>query len=85
MMTRFAFSITIFAWQFANAQPFGGTNAPGGATNYALTVPVAATNVSFVISNNATAYSHLLLKRNGTPTDTENAPSAVFSTREVHQ
>lgn len=70
-MTRRIFVLTVFSWQLANAQPFVGTNAPGGATNYLLTIPVAATNVSFVVSNNGTAYSHLLLKRNGTPTDTD--------------
>src|SRR5688572_8970258 len=83
-MTRFIFISIVFAWQLANAQPFVGTNAPGGATNYSLAVPVAATNVSFVISNNATAYSHLLLKRNGTPTDTDFTFISRLNARSNH-
>ena len=70
-MTRITFALAFFSWQVASAQPFVGTNAPGGATSYALTVPLTVTNVSFVVSNNAIAYSYLLLKRNGTPTDTD--------------
>ena len=53
-----------------SAQPFAGTNAPGTGSNYTFTVGAGATNLSLVISNNATAYSYLLLKKGGTPTDT---------------
>jgi hypothetical protein len=53
-----------------NAQTFPGTNAPGTGTNFTFTVGSAATNLSLVISNNAAAYSYLLLKFGGTPTDT---------------
>src|SRR5580765_3961274 len=53
-----------------SAQPFVGTNAPGTGSNYTFTVGVGATNLSLVISNTASAYSYLLLKNGGTPTDT---------------
>jgi hypothetical protein len=52
------------------AQPFLGTNAPGTGSNYTFTVGAGATNLSLVVSNNSTAYSYLLLKKGGTPTDT---------------
>ena len=52
------------------AQTFIGTNAPGQGTNYSFTVGAGATNLSLVISNSASAYSFLLLKQGGTPTDT---------------
>ena len=51
------------------AQSFVGTNAPGQATNYTFTVGAGATNLSLVISNNASAYSYLLVKKGGSPTD----------------
>ena len=53
------------------AQNFIGTNAPGAGTNFNFNVGVAATNLSLVISNSANTYSYLLLKRGGTPTDTD--------------
>src|SRR3954470_3019354 len=53
------------------AQSLAGTNAPGAATNFSIVVPAGATNFSLVVSNNSTAYSHLLLKKGGTPTDTD--------------
>ena len=52
------------------AQSFVGTNAPGQATNYTFTVGAGATNLSLVISNNASAYSYLLVEKGGNPTDT---------------
>src|SRR5215469_11713791 len=54
----------------AFAQPFIGTNSPGTGSNFTFTVGAGATNLSLVVSNNATAYSYLLLKKGGTPTDT---------------
>ncbi len=65
---------------------FVGTNAPGAASNFAFTNPVAVTNLSLTISNNTGgAFSHLLLKQGGTPTDSDydfiaqldGAPSSV--------
>lgn len=55
----------------AAGQSFVGTNAPGTATNFSFTVPAGTTNLSLVVSNNAAAYSYLLLKKGGTPTDTD--------------
>ena len=52
-----------------HAQNFVGTNAPNTGTNYSFTLGAGATNLALVISNNATAYSYLLLKQGGTPTD----------------
>ena len=54
----------------ASGQTFVGTNSPGQGTNYTFTIGAGATNLSLVISNNASAYSYLLVKRGGTPTDT---------------
>ena len=53
------------------AQTFVGTNQPGGATNFTFTLPAGVTNLSLTISNTATAFSHLLLKKGGEPTDTD--------------
>src|SRR5690606_26957963 len=50
------------------AQPFTGTNAPNTGSDYAFAVGAGVTNLSLVVSNNAGAYSYLLLKRGGTPT-----------------
>ena len=54
-----------------SSQTFVGTNAPGAATNYSITVPAGSTNLSLVVSNTAAVYSHLLVKKGGTPTDTD--------------
>ncbi|MFO1476310.1 MAG: hypothetical protein U1F98_06630 [Verrucomicrobiota bacterium] len=51
------------------AQTFVGSNVPGQGTNYTFTIGAGATNLSLVISNNATAYSYLLLSKGGVPTD----------------
>ncbi len=61
-----ATSITIL-----NAQPFIGTNAPNTATNFAFTLNASTTNLALVVSNTATIYSHLLLAKGRTPTDTD--------------
>jgi len=37
---------------------------------HTFTVGAGATNLSLVVSNKRTAYSYLLLKKGGTPTDT---------------
>jgi hypothetical protein len=52
------------------AQIFPGTNAPGTGTNFTFTVGAGATNLSLVVSNNASTYSYLLVKLGGAPTDT---------------
>ena len=54
----------------ASAQNFIGTNNSGAGTNFNFTVGAGATNLSLVVSNSSTAYSYLLLKNGGTPTDT---------------
>src|SRR5688572_20567935 len=51
------------------AQTFSGTNAPGSATNFSLTLTAASTNLSIIVAGNSSAYSHLLLKRGSAPTD----------------
>ncbi|MGH7972285.1 MAG: hypothetical protein ACREIC_26535, partial [Limisphaerales bacterium] len=53
-----------------HSQTFLGTNAPGTGTDFTFTIGAGATNLSLVISNSAVAYSYLLLKNGGTPTDT---------------
>jgi hypothetical protein len=64
------FSLILIPVQNMLAQTFAGTNAPGTGSNFTFTVGAGATNLSLVISNNATAYSYLLIKNAGTPTDT---------------
>src|SRR5271165_3688634 len=54
----------------ASAQTFVGTNSPGVGTNFTFTIGAGATNLSLVVSNSASAYSYLLVKQGGTPTDT---------------
>jgi large repetitive protein len=49
---------------------FPGTNAPGATSDFPFTTGAGATNLSLTISNTLTAYSHLLLKAGGTPSDT---------------
>src|SRR5260370_25773334 len=55
----------------SQALTFIGTNAPGQGTNFSFTTTAGATNLSLVISNDATAYSYLLLKKGATPTDSD--------------
>src|SRR3954454_4142180 len=64
------FSLTLLPLEPGLAQTFVGTNAPSTGSNFTFTVGVGATNLSLVISNSATAYSYLLIKNGGTPTDT---------------
>ena len=47
------------------AQTFVGTNQPGASTNYSFTMGAGATNLSLVVSNSTTAFSHLWLKKGG--------------------
>jgi hypothetical protein len=69
MKTQIAFKLALvpaMAITFTTAaQTFSGTNAPNTGTNFSFTVGAGATNLSLVISNSATAYSHLYLKRGG--------------------
>jgi large repetitive protein len=53
------------------AQTFIGTNSPGQGSNYTFTTTAAATNLSLVISNSASTYSYLMLKKGGAPSDTD--------------
>ncbi|HLP78360.1 MAG TPA: PPC domain-containing protein, partial [Candidatus Paceibacterota bacterium] len=56
-----------FLAQSIQAQNFTGTNAPGFGTNFTFTLGAGATNLSLVVSNTASAYSYLLLKKGGLP------------------
>src|SRR5579871_1738943 len=74
-MKRVSFLLGLFVWAqgftgICNAQNFIGTNNPGVGTNFTFTIGAGATNLSLVVSNNSTAYSYLLIKNGGTPTDT---------------
>lgn len=66
-----AVALTSLALSSTHAQDFAGTNAPNTGTNYTFTLDAGATNLSLVISNSASAYSYLLLKKGGTPTDVD--------------
>jgi hypothetical protein len=69
MKTQIAFKVAVVSAMAialpTAAQTFSGTNAPNTGTNFSFTVGAGATNLSLVISNSATAYSHLYLKRGG--------------------
>jgi hypothetical protein len=52
----------------SQAGSFLGTNSPGQGTNFTFTIPSGVTNLSLVVSNDATAYSWLFLQSNGVPT-----------------
>src|ERR1039457_2540992 len=56
----FGLLLALLALTRASAQTFVGTNAPGQGSNFTFTAGVGATNLSLVVSNNATAYSYLL-------------------------
>ncbi|MBI5384190.1 MAG: LamG domain-containing protein [Verrucomicrobia bacterium] len=61
----FAFTSTLLA------QTFVGTNQPGQATDFTFTLGAGTTNLSLVVSNDASEWSYLLLKRGGLPSDTD--------------
>src|SRR6476660_1792648 len=75
MKTKIAFTfgtVLAMAITFSTAaQSFSGTNAPNTSTNFSFTIGAGATNLSLVISNSTTVYSHLYLKRGG-PTTTND-------------
>jgi len=54
-----------------SSQTFSGTNAPGDAQDFPITVGAGATNLSITVGGSATAYSHLLLKLGAPPSDTD--------------
>jgi hypothetical protein len=60
----------ICAFVPAFGQSFVGTNSPGAGSNFTFTLTAGATNLAVVVSNNATAYSYVLIEDGGTPTDT---------------
>ncbi len=52
----------------SHAQSLSGTNSPGQGTNFTFSPGTGVTNLSLVVSNNASAYSWLFLQSNGVPT-----------------
>ncbi|MGC3957326.1 MAG: hypothetical protein QM813_05015 [Verrucomicrobiota bacterium] len=50
---------------------FPGTNAPGTGANFNFNIGAGITNLALVISNNSSAWSHLLVKKGGMPTDVD--------------
>ncbi len=53
-----------------SAQTFSGTNAPGTFQDFALSLGPGATNLAITVPGTASAFSHLLLKAGGAPSDT---------------
>jgi hypothetical protein len=51
----------------ASAQPFSGNNPPGAFQDFTVSIGAAASNACLTVPGNATAFSHLLLKRGGSP------------------
>ena len=59
-------ALLALALQFrAGAQTFLGTNQPGAGSSFQFTLAAGATNLSLVVTNSSTAFSHLYLKRAG--------------------
>ena len=64
---------------------FTGTNQPGTAQNFSFTLIPGTTNLGITVVGNASAFSHLLLKRGVAPTDVDydfqaaqdSAPNAI--------
>ena len=54
-----------------SAQEFTGTNAPDSSRNFSFSLASGATNLSLVVTNTSSAWSYLLLKKGGTPTDAD--------------
>jgi large repetitive protein len=48
-----------------------GVNAPGATHDYPLTIGASTTNLSLTVAGSAATFSHLLLKKGGTPSDTD--------------
>src|SRR5437762_2217660 len=55
----------------ASAQTFSGTNPPGGAQDFPITVGTGSTNLSMSVAGTATSFSHLLLKKGSPPSDSD--------------
>lgn len=53
------------------SQTFTGTNLPGGFQDFDITVSSGATNLAIVVPGNTGEFSHLLLKRGGTPSQSD--------------
>jgi len=57
---------------FAQSFAFTGTNQPGTAQNFSFSLIPGTTNLGITVAGNATAFSHLLLKRGAAaPTDVD--------------
>src|SRR5256885_3276078 len=54
----------------ARGQSLVGTNAPGTARNYTCNLVTGVTNFSLVVSGSVSRFSHLLVKKAGTASDT---------------
>ncbi|HWH69984.1 MAG TPA: hypothetical protein VNT26_11390, partial [Candidatus Sulfotelmatobacter sp.] len=55
----------------AHAETFVGTNAPGQSTAFSFALGTGTTNLALYLTNTSSGFSHLLLKKNGVPTDTD--------------
>ena len=52
------------------AQSFSGVNSPGGFQDFPFSTGVGATNLAITLPGTPSAFSHLLLKAGGSPSDT---------------
>src|SRR2546426_1450498 len=52
-----------------SAQTFSGTNAPGTFHDFPLSLGAGATNLAVTVTGSPTAFSHLVLKAGGAPSD----------------
>lgn len=58
-----AVAILLLQQQSSRAQVFVGTNQPGTGSGFTFYVPAGVTNLSLVVSNTSSVFSHLYLKR----------------------
>ena len=70
-LSRFLICLFLLSTMKVAAQPFTGTNSPNSGKNFSFAIGSGVTNLSLILSNNATTYSYLFLKKGGTPTDTD--------------
>src|SRR5262245_40765799 len=68
---RWLLTLTLLTVAPVVAQTFNGTNAPGTFQDFPFSVPVGTTNLAIAVSGTNTAFSHLLLKKGATPSDTD--------------
>lgn len=76
--TGIVLCLALFATGATAQTSLVGTNTPGTARNFTFSIVPGVTNFQMVMSNSATAFSHLLVKRGVAPTDTDYEYSSTW-------